>query len=211
MDLSELRLSYTKAGLLESDAHADPIEQFRLWFGQALNAGIEEPNAVALATTGRDGTPDARMVLLKGFDSSGFVFYTNFRSRKAVELEQNPRATLLFYWPDLERQVRISGTAARISDEESDVYFASRPRGHQIGAWASNQSEEIRSREDLERHAEEIAARFDDSDVPRPPHWGGYRVVADAVEFWQGRPNRLHDRLEYHRTTDGWIVRRLSP
>jgi pyridoxamine 5'-phosphate oxidase len=151
------------------------------------------------------------MVLLKGFDEAGFVFYTNYRSRKAHELDQNPRATILFYWPDLERQVRISGTAARVSDVESDDYFDSRPRGHQLGAWASNQSEPIGSREELEQTADAAAERFTGSPVTRPPHWGGYRLVPDAIEFWQGRPNRLHDRLEYVRTTDGWTRRRLSP
>jgi pyridoxamine 5'-phosphate oxidase len=211
MNLAELRLSYTKAGLLEADAHPNAIEQFRLWFTQALESEIPEANAMALATVGKDGTPDARMVLLKGFDEAGFVFYTNYNSRKAGELDRNPRAALLFYWPDLERQVRISGTSAKVSGTESDDYFESRPRGHQLGAWASNQSEPIASREDLERVAAETAARFEALPVTRPPHWGGYRVVPDVIEFWQGRQNRLHDRLEYVRTTDGWMRRRLSP
>jgi pyridoxamine 5'-phosphate oxidase len=211
MNLAELRLSYTKAGLLEEEADGNAIEQFRVWFNQALESEIPEANAMALATAGRDGTPDARMVLLKGFDELGFVFYTNYQSRKARELEQNPRASLLFYWPDLERQVRISGTAARVSEAESDEYFDSRPRGHQLGAWASNQSEPVDSREELERTAAAAAARFEGSAVTRPPHWGGYRIVPDIVEFWQGRPNRLHDRLEYTRTIDGWTRRRLSP
>jgi pyridoxamine 5'-phosphate oxidase len=211
MNLSELRLSYTKSGLLEADAHANAIEQFRTWFNQALESEIAEANAMTLATAGTDGTPNARMVLLKGFDETGFVFYTNYLSRKAVELDRSPRATLLFYWPELERQVRISGTAAKVPPAESDAYFASRPRGHQIGAWASNQSEPIASREDLESLANEASSRFGESLVPRPPHWGGYRVVADTVEFWQGRPNRLHDRLEYSWTIDGWVRRRLCP
>ena len=211
MNLAELRLSYTKTGLLEADAHASAIEQFRVWFTQALESEIPEANAMALATVGKNGTPDARMVLLKGFDEAGFVFYTNYHSRKARELDENPRATLLFYWPDLERQVRISGTTTKVSAGESDDYFESRPRGHQLGAWASNQSEPIGTREDLERVADAAAARFEGLVVTRPPHWGGYRVVPDVIEFWQGRPNRLHDRLEYVRTTDGWTRRRLSP
>jgi pyridoxamine 5'-phosphate oxidase len=211
MDLSELRLSYTKSGLLEQDANANAIEQFRAWFSQAVAAKVPEPNAMCLATIGRDGTPDARMVLLKEFDNAGFVFFTNYNSRKAMELDRNPRAALLFYWPDLERQVRISGTAAKASAAESDAYFASRPRGHQLGAWASNQSDLIESRALLEQNAEAVAAKFEGAPVPRPPHWGGYRLVPDVVEFWQGRPNRLHDRLEYLRTPEGWTRRRLAP
>jgi pyridoxamine 5'-phosphate oxidase len=150
-------------------------------------------------------------VLLKGFDADGFVFYTNYLSRKARELELNPRAALLFYWPDLERQVRINGRVAKVSDSESDAYFQTRPRGHQLGAWASQQSEIIESRAVLERNAEAIAATFGDKAIPRPPHWGGYRVTAEVIEFWQGRLNRMHDRLEYLRTDAGWIRRRLAP
>jgi pyridoxamine 5'-phosphate oxidase len=211
MNLAELRLSYTKYGLLESDALIDPIEQFRLWFNQALAAQIPEANAMTLATNGLDGTPNARLVLLKGLDELGLVFYTNYRSRKGVELERDPRATLLFYWPDLERQVRMSGVVTKVPDDESDAYFASRPRGHQLGAWASEQSQVIDARETLEQKEEAVAERFRNSVIPRPPHWGGYRLSPETVEFWQGRPNRLHDRLEYRRISQGWERRRLSP
>jgi pyridoxamine 5'-phosphate oxidase len=211
MNLADLRLSYTKAGLLEADAHADAIEQFRIWFEQALTAEIPEPNGMALATVGRSGIPDVRMVLLKGFDERGFVFYTNYRSRKGIELEENARAALLFYWQDLERQVRINGVAAKVSDEDADAYFASRPRGHQLGAWASNQSEMVQSRAVLEQNLQTAADRFEGQPVPRPPYWGGYRLVPDVIEFWQGRPDRLHDRLEYARTELGWEKRRLAP
>ena len=211
MNLSDLRLSYTRAGLIESAADPDPMRQFSAWFDQALAADLTEPNAMALATADAAGNPNVRTVLLKGCDARGFVFFTNYESRKGRELDANPRASLLFYWAALERQVRVAGRVERVDPAESDAYFHGRPRGHQIGAWASRQSEVLDGRDALERNAREAAERFGEEPVPRPPHWGGYRVLPDAVEFWQGRENRLHDRLEYVRTGTGWLMRRLSP
>jgi pyridoxamine 5'-phosphate oxidase len=208
MNLTDLRLSYTREGLTETEASADPFEQFALWFEQARRSGNPEPNAMALATASAAGVPSIRMVLLKGFDRSGFVWYTNYESRKAADLAENPRASLLFYWPELERQVRVGGVAGKVSTEESEAYFHSRPRGHQVGAWASRQSTVIPDRHTLERN---IPAFPDDQPIPLPPFWGGYRLTPDTFEFWQGRPNRLHDRLEYVRETDDWMLRRLSP
>ena len=211
MDLSELRRSYTRGGLLESEVAPEPVAQFALWFEQARSAGSEEPNAMALATSSASGVPDCRMVLLKSF-SEGFVFFTNYESRKGQELEENPRAVLLFYWPELERQVRISGIVEKLAEEDNERYFASRPFGHQLGAWASRQSAIVDGREALERSLAEAARRFDPGPAPLPPYWGGYRLWPSAVEFWQGRANRLHDRLEYVLQPDGtWLLRRLAP
>ncbi len=210
-ELADLREEYTKAGLDESDVDPNPIEQFRRWFEEALNAGLHEPNAMTLATATPDGKPSARVVLLKGFDERGFVFYTNFEGRKGRELEENPRCALLFYWGELERQVRIEGRASRVPDGESDAYFASRPRGSQLGAWASAQSREVEGREILEDRLRELEAEYEGREVPRPPFWGGYRVEPDVFEFWQGRENRLHDRLAYGREGGMWRVSRLQP
>jgi pyridoxamine 5'-phosphate oxidase len=212
MDLADLRLSYTKAGLAEADAHSDPFRQFALWMEQAIAAKLIEPNAMTLATCDTSGQPNARTVLLKGFDEIGFVFYTNYESRKAREIQENARVSLLFYWADLERQVRVAGRAERVSDAESETYFASRPVGHQIGAWVSEQSSVIAGREIIEHNLASMAKRFEPGPVPRPPYWGGFRVRPAAFEFWQGRANRLHDRLEYVIEDDGhWTRRRLSP
>ncbi len=206
------RTEYMLRGLRKQDVVADPIDQFRLWFEEAVGAGLPEPNAMTLATATREGRPSARTVLLRGFDGSGFVFFTNYNSRKGRELAANPWAALLFFWVELERQIRIEGPVAKVSARESDDYFMSRPVGSRIGAWASNQSEVIAGRDVLERQIEEWTARHPSGDVSRPPHWGGYRVRPETVEFWQGRPSRLHDRLRYRRSeSESWIIERLSP
>ena len=210
-NLADLRQDYKAGGLLESDADGDPIRQFQAWFEQAQEAELPEPNAMTLATVSRDGHPDARIVLLKGIDERGFVFFTNYQSRKGDELAHCPYAALVFYWHELERQVRVEGHVERVSDAESDAYHQSRPRGSQIGAWTSEQSRVIADRAALEAHQAEQEARFDGKDVPRPPHWGGFRVIPDVIEFWQGRSNRLHDRLRYRREQFDWTRKRLSP
>jgi pyridoxamine 5'-phosphate oxidase len=194
------------------DADVDPIRQFARWFQQALAAGVTDPNAMTLATCTPDGPPSARVVLLKGYDESGFTLYTNYHSRKARELDAHPEAALVFYWPELGRQVRVEGTVTLVSADESDAYFATRPRDSQLGAWASDQSAVLGSREELEGRYRLMMERFADGPVPRPPHWGGYRVRPVLVEFWQGRPFRLHDRLRYTRQADGsWKRERLAP
>jgi len=210
-NVADLRKEYTRAGLTESDVAPDPVEQFRRWFDEALEADLHEPNAFVLATATRDGLPSARVVLLKGLDERGFVFYTNYEGRKGRELEENPRAALLFYWGELERQVRIEGTVSRVSEEESDAYYASRPRGSRLGAWASEQSRVVEGREVLESHIGDLEAEYEGREVPRPPFWGGYRVEPEAIEFWQGRENRLHDRIVYRRESGRWKTERLQP
>lgn len=212
MSLSDLRREYTLAGLKESDLDPNPFKQFDIWFQQALAAGLPEPNAMTLATATLDGKPSARIVLLKGFDEGGFVFFTNYESQKGRELLANPRAALVCYWIELERQVRISGGVSRVSAEESEEYFQSRPLGSQLGAWASQQSEVVGERKILEDKLEQLTREYQTKPVPVPPHWGGYRVAPETLEFWQGRPNRLHDRLRYTRQSGSqWLIERLSP
>jgi pyridoxamine 5'-phosphate oxidase len=209
---AHLRRDYTHGKpLLESDVLPDPIEQFARWFADATDAGVPEANAMTLATATLDGLPSARIVLLKGFDARGFTFFSNYNSRKGREIDANPRAALAIHWQPLERQVRIEGTVERVDREESEAYFLSRPLGAQIGAWVSQQSDVLTSREDLERRAEELQKRFANQPIPLPDFWGGYRVLPTSIEFWQGRASRLHDRLQYLRARTGWTLRRLSP
>ena len=210
-DVAGLRKEYTRAGLAESDVAPDPVEQFRRWFDETLAAGLHEPNAMTVATATADGRPSARVVLLKGFDERGFVFYTNYDGRKGRELDENPRVALLFYWGELERQVRVEGAVSRVSEGESDAYYASRPRGSRLGAWASEQSRVVEGREVLEGRIGDLEAEYEGREVPRPPFWGGYRIGPEVVEFWQGRENRLHDRIVYRREGAGWEIRRLQP
>jgi pyridoxamine 5'-phosphate oxidase len=198
-------------GLREADADPDPLAQFRAWFAQAQAAPIPQPEAMTLATTTPDGQPSARVVLLRGLDERGFVFFTNYESRKAEELAANPRAALVFFWSELHRQVRVEGRVEPVSAAESDAYFRTRARGSRLGAWASPQSAVIPDRAFLEERAREFAARYPDEEVPRPPYWGGLRVVPEVIEFWQGQPDRLHDRLRYRREGSGWVCERLAP
>jgi pyridoxamine 5'-phosphate oxidase len=211
MGLAELRKEYIKGGLKERNLKANPFEQFQLWFDQAIAGEINEPNAMCLATADADGFPSARMVLLKGADERGFTFYTNYESRKGEELEENPHAALVFYWAELERQVRITGDVEKVSREETEAYFATRPRESQLGAWVSEQSEVISGRKTLEDQKAALEKWYEGLEILAPPNWGGYRVKPHEIEFWQGRPGRLHDRLRYGLEDGKWLVERLAP
>jgi pyridoxamine 5'-phosphate oxidase len=210
--MAELRQEYSTGGLTEADAGTDPFALFRRWFDQAAAAGLPEPNAFVLATCTPDGLPSARIILLKALDDTGFTFFTNYDSRKGREMAANPRVAMVFPWHPLERQIRVEGTVSVVTPRESDDYFANRPLGSRLGAWASRQSDVIPDRAFLEAEHTRLMAKYPDGVVPRPPHWGGYRVVPAVIEFWQGRPSRLHDRIRFTREPDGsWKRERLSP
>ena len=212
ISIAHLRKEYTLAGLKEGELASNPFEQFKKWFAEAIDAKLSEPTAMTLATATKAGIPSARVVLLKKFDERGFVFFSNYKSRKGKELSANPHAALVFHWIDLERQVRIVGSVVRISREESEEYFQTRPVGSRLAAWASKQSEVIRNRELLEKKVEGLAMEFQEEEIPLPSNWGGYRVTPFEIEFWQGRPNRLHDRFRYSlKKSRAWKVERLSP
>jgi pyridoxamine 5'-phosphate oxidase len=211
-DMGSVGHDYSGHGLRRADLDPDPIRQFTLWFTDAAQAGIRDANAMSLATATSDGEPSVRIVLLKGFDERGFVFFTNYASEKGKHLDVNPRAALALYWVQLERQIRIGGTVEKTSREESEHYFRSRPPGSQLGAWVSRQSEVIDSRRILDARLAKMTERYAKGEIPLPPHWGGYRVKPAVIEFWQGRPNRLHDRFRYTRQNKGdWLIDRLAP
>ncbi len=210
--IADIRKEYIHHSLDESDVAAHPIKQFDLWWSELLQSKVDEVNAMTLATASADGFPSARIVLLKGYDEQGFVFFTNYNSYKGQQLEENPRACLVFFWKELERQVRVTGLIEKVSAAESDAYFHSRPHSSRIGAWASPQSQVIPNRELLKAKEEELKTAFEGKEIPRPLHWGGYRVRPITVEFWQGRPSRLHDRIQYSLEEDGsWKIERLAP
>lgn len=211
VDLGHLREDYQTAGIDMGDVDPNPITQFEIWFKEVQEAGIWEPNAMVVSSITPDGYPASRNVLLKAVDQRGFIFYSNYQSDKGRQLLARPETALTFSWIELRRQVRVTGRAERMSDAESDEYFASRPRGSQLGAWASPQSEVVANRAELDQRWQELETRFADSEVTRPPHWGGFLIQPSAIEFWQGRPNRMHDRLRYRQTDSTWHIERLAP
>jgi pyridoxamine 5'-phosphate oxidase len=211
MSLRDRRVQYETAGLDLADLDPSPFVQWHRWYDQAAEAGVAEPNAMTVSTVDSDGLPDGRVVLARSIDDRGLVFFTNYQSAKGIQIEGHPRAAATFAWLDLHRQVRVRGSVERVSDKESDDYFTDRPRESQIGAWASPQSQVLVDRTDLDARIEDVARRFAGAAVPRPEHWGGYRIVADTFEFWQGRPGRLHDRFRYVLTAQGWTITRLAP
>lgn len=210
-NLADIRKDYSREELSKARVAADPFTQFGLWMDEAIAAKVPEPTAMTLSTAGADHRPSSRVVLLKGFDDSGFVFFTNYKSRKGRAITENPFAAVNFFWPELERQINISGSVTKVSDAESDEYFASRPFTSRVGAWASHQSETIDSRMIIMTRAAKLLVKYAGGSVPRPPHWGGYRIAPDRIEFWQGRQSRLHDRICYERSGDSWEIFRLSP
>lgn len=209
--IADIRNEYARHTLSKKDVQADPMKQFNIWFEEALQSELPEPTAMTLSTADRTYRATSRIVLMKDIREDGLVFYTNYNSRKGQQLQENPLASLLFFWPELERQIRFEGKVEKLSPETSDAYFASRPRGSKIGAWASDQSSEIPSRTFLEQRSKELENQFDSNSIPRPAHWGGYILKPETVEFWQGRPSRLHDRIQYSLENDKWIIRRLAP
>jgi len=209
--INTLRHDFSKQSLSESDVDKDPILQFEKWFKEAVDAKVNEPNAMTVCTATKDGKPSARILLIRNFDENGFVFYTNYNSRKGLEIEENPYCSILFFWPELERQVRIEGVLQKQSKEESDIYFQTRPRTSKLGAWSSPQSKIIESRKVLDEAYQKNLEKFPDEQVPRPEFWGGYLLKPNSIEFWQGRPSRLHDRIVYKKQNAGWDIVRLAP
>lgn len=209
--LADLRKDYTLNGLSKQDVLVNPFNQFEKWFEEALTAEVIEPNAMVISTLGDDGYPHGRVVLLKEVDSTGFLFYTNYNSHKGADIKAHPVAALTFWWAELERQVRVTGTVEKVHETESEAYFSIRPRSSQLGAWVSEQSNVIENRSFLAERLAQLEQKFKDQPVPRPPHWGGYRVIPREIEFWQGRPSRLHDRIRYRIENEEWIIERLSP
>ena len=211
MSIADIRKDYQLKSLAESEVEKDPFAQFSVWWEEAVQSAIVEVNAMALSTVSPEGRPSSRIVLLKGYTEEGFVFFTNYTSDKGKQIEQNQHVSLLFFWKELERQVRIEGTASKIAAEESDAYFNSRPIGSRLGAWASPQSQKIADRAILDQELEKITAQFQENEITRPPHWGGYRVEPTRIEFWQGRSSRLHDRILYEQVDQQWQISRLAP